>query len=191
MIPTVVDTSRYTPKQHLSNQDIVLGWMGHPVNFPFLEGINPALSGLHKKYPNISLLVVSHGKPNISGIPMECMEWNEERETEDIVLMDIGLMPLPDNHATRGKCALKGIQYMAAGLPVVYSDVGINRDVIRNQSEGLIAENNTEWEENLEQLIINLNMRKNLGKSGYNRANTYYSLEMATQQLITCIEQLQ
>lgn len=190
MIPTVVDTSRYSKKNHNTGDTIALGWMGHPVNFPFLEEINPALTKISKRHPNVSLLVVSHGQPSIIGIPMKCIEWDEINETEDLLLMDIGLMPLPNNHATRGKCALKGIQYMAAGLPVVYSDVGINKDVIRNNEEGLIAANNDEWETCLESLITNKTLRKRLGQSGKHRATEEYSLTSSTAILITHIEQL-
>ena len=97
MIPTVVDTSRYTPKQHLSNQDIVLGWMGHPVNFPFLEGINPALSGLHKKYPNISLLV---------RLELNCFYWHLLVEHTSGPMLALSLSQMQRGGKTNGTLCL-------------------------------------------------------------------------------------
>ena len=39
-------------------------------------------------------------------------------------------MPLPDSPWERGKCGFKLIQYMAAGLPVVASPVGVNDRIV-------------------------------------------------------------
>ena len=70
---------------------------------------------------------------------------SEEREREFLREVDIGLMPLPDNAWTRGKCAYKALQYMAAGIPVVADDVGVSAEVIGHEQGGLIADSHGDW----------------------------------------------
>ena len=72
-------------------------------------------------------------------------EWRLDREAADLHSFDIGLMPMPDNPWTQGKCAFKALQYMAVSIPVVYSPVGMNAEVVQEGISGLLAGSEAEW----------------------------------------------
>lgn len=63
---------------------------------------------------------------------MEVLPWTEATETQLIQKFDIGIMPLSDSLWERGKCGYKLIQYMACGVLVVASAVGVNKQIIQH-----------------------------------------------------------
>jgi glycosyltransferase involved in cell wall biosynthesis len=65
---------------------------------------------------------------------------------------DCGLMPLPDDTWTRGKCAYKLLQYAAAGLPVIGSPVGVNARVL-DELAGSAATDSDSWVEAVVELL--------------------------------------
>lgn len=61
------------------------------------------------------------------------------RLIERLVAADIALYPYRDTNINRAKCSGKIVDYMAAGLPMVISDVGMNRVYIEDGQSGLLA----------------------------------------------------
>ena len=53
-----------------------------------------------------------------------------ESEAQMLARFDIGVMPLPDDPWTRGKCGYKLLQYYAAGVPAIASPVGVNATLL-------------------------------------------------------------
>ena len=90
--------------------------------------------------------------PDVPGLRVREEAWSEEAEKRFLAEVDIGLMPLPDNAWTRGKCAYKALQYMAAGIPVVADDVGVSAEVIGHEQGGLIVPAGGDWAEPLRTL---------------------------------------
>jgi glycosyltransferase involved in cell wall biosynthesis len=118
----------------------------------------------------------------------EVAEWSEAEETSMLSECDIGLMPLPDDEFTRGKCGLKLIQYMAAGLPVVGSPVGANCEIISESEDGFLAGQPHEWAAALERLIISPELRRQFGCRGAAKVRSTYSLERGFESWINLIE---
>ena len=94
---------------------------------------------------------------------MEKLDWSLQRQGQYLCESDIGLAPLPDNEFTRGKCGFKILQYAAAGLPVVASGVGVNREFAKDGVRGLLADSSSQWAEKLAELIENRNLRHQMG----------------------------
>jgi glycosyltransferase involved in cell wall biosynthesis len=90
--------------------------------------------------------------------------------------MDIGVMPLPDQPWARGKSGYKLIQYMACGLPVVASPVGVNRAIVEPGVNGFLARNPAEWLASLRTLIEQPELRSRMGIAGRRRVLDEYSL---------------
>jgi glycosyltransferase involved in cell wall biosynthesis len=103
-------------------------------------------------------------------------KWQSDEEVSDLHSFDIGLMPLSDDLWSRGKCGFKILQYMAAGLPVVCSPVGVNREIIENGVQGFWAETQEQWVEKISALIMQPELRKQMGLEGRKRATDHYSL---------------
>jgi len=91
--------------------------------------------------------------------------------------MDIGIMPLPDEPWARGKCGYKLIQYMACGLPVVASPVGVNSEIVQHGVNGFLAQTEEEWAEAIQTLAESDKLRARMGEEGRRIAHTQYSLE--------------
>ena len=101
--------------------------------------------------------------PEVPGLRVREEAWSEDAERRFLTEVDIGLMPLPDNAWTRGKCAYKALQYMAAGIPVVADDVGVSAEVIGHDHGGLIVPAGGDWAEPLRILASDAAMRTRAG----------------------------
>jgi glycosyltransferase involved in cell wall biosynthesis len=97
-------------------------------------------------------------------------------------------MPLPDNEFTRGKCGLKLIQCMAAGLPVVGSPVGANCEIVCNGREGFLASSPQEWFVALERLIVSPRLRREMGHNAGLKVRNCYSLEQGVLAWLRILE---
>ena len=111
---------------------------------------------------------------------METKEWRLEEESGDLAGFDIGIMPLAEDPWTLGKGGYKLLQYMASGLPVVASPVGINAEIVVDGVTGYLAGTDEEWEEKLLALAADAELRSRMGREGRERVEAEYSL--ASQQ---------
>ena len=127
VVPSLVDPTAYAIRAHEQGEAVTLGWIGSPTTAPYLRGIARRSSG-SRAPPTapVRLLVVGGAAPAIAGVRVEERVWSPRAEREALAEMDIGLMPLEDTPWTRGKCAYKALQYMAAGIPPVADDVGVS-----------------------------------------------------------------
>jgi glycosyltransferase involved in cell wall biosynthesis len=157
----------------------VLGWIGSASTAPSLKRLREPLDRLVAARPDlkVELLAVGGDPPDVQGASVRGEPWSEDREHDFLRHVDIGLMPLPDNAWTRGKCAYKALQYMAAGIPVVADDVGVSATVIGHERGGLVARSDAEWTEHLSILAADPDLRARLGGGGRERVAEAFSVE--------------
>ena len=98
-----------------------------------------------------------------------------ETEITDLEKIDIGVMPLPDEQWSKGKCGLKALQYMALGVPTICSPVGVNSTIIQDGENGFIADGKEEWIEKLKKLLHSYKLRQKLGLAGRKTVEENYS----------------
>jgi len=175
LLPTVIDSARYPAKVHSPSNEIVIGWIGHSVNLPYLREISDILEEVAKTFP-LRLLVVSDRDIRLPGIQVDNRRWSKETEIADILEMDIGVMPMPDDPWSRGKCGFKAIQYMAAGIPVVCSAVGANVDIVRDEVDGFCVKRPEDWRARLLELCSSVELRRQMGSRARMRVQEAYSL---------------
>ena len=112
--------------------------------------------------------------------------WSEKTEVRLINTFDVGVMPLFDDEWAKGKCALKLIQYMACGVPVVASPIGANLNVV-DESCGFFAKNPNEWRNSLRRLRDDLRSRRTMGENGRKRVEDFYSLRSTLPTVVNTI----
>ena len=191
-VPTPIDLKRYQPKIYTQNYNhIILGWIGSKSTIFYLEQIKNILDCIFLKYPNIRLKIVADSFLECNKIPVIKKKWKYEDEINDLHSFDIGLNPLTDDPWSRGKCGFKLLQYMAIGIPSVYSKVGVNKEIIKNGENGFLANDEKSWFENISNLINNLNLRKKVGKQAIETVREYYSLELWASRLLEILDSYQ
>jgi glycosyltransferase involved in cell wall biosynthesis len=179
-VPTVVDAARYSPGNTSLSARPVIGWIGSPSTQNYVVDIALTLTSLCKTHSARLLFIGASADiaSKFPGIDVEVVPWSEGSEAELIAQMDIGIMPLPDSPWEKGKCGYKLIQYMACGIPVIASPVGVNADIVGTSQCGLLAANAAEWEAALAQLLESTALRHQLGRAGRNAVENRYSLQV-------------
>lgn len=184
ILPTVVDADRYQP-QYTSQSDVVtIGWIGSPSTQRYLDGVLGVLSSLHQMGLPIRLVIVGGNLPEYESLPIVNMEWSEAGEVEMIQAFDVGIMPLPDSPWERGKCGYKLIQYMACGIPVVASPVGVNERIVEHGVNGFLAGNEEEWRDCLLSLFQDRKLRIEMGEAGRAKVEKEFSLAVTSPKLL-------
>jgi glycosyltransferase involved in cell wall biosynthesis len=191
VIPTAVDASAYVPRCELgTGSRLVVGWIGTWGNLKYLAAIEVALARVLDAVPDAHLLIVSDRPPRLDRLPAERVEyvpWSAQGEIAAIQGMDVGVMPLEDSVWARGKCSFKMLQYMACGLPVVVSPVGMNAEVLSMGRCGFGPVDHQQWTESLLALLASASLRSELGYEGRKIVEAKFSIPAVTPQLARCL----
>lgn len=189
VIPSSVDTARYHPTTVRRQEGTaVVGWMGSSTSQMHLEAFAPLLRQL-QSHLDFELRVVSDRHPVLPGVRSVWRPWSAETEIQELSEFDIGIMPMPDDQWTRGKCAMKALLYMAMGIPVICSAVGTNREVIEHGRSGLLAVTDEDWHAQLEELLLDRGERIRLGAAGRETVEQHYSMERCAASFAEVVEQ--
>ena len=127
----------------------------------FLKIVEPVLLELKKKY-NFKLVVVSRGRINLTGIDIEYHDFDEQSFYNIMNGCDMGLFAIEKNEVSMGKMAMKALDYMAGGLPMVVSPVGLPACAV-DEENALFASDEKEWLEKISRLMDDQELRKRLG----------------------------
>ncbi|MDN3667866.1 glycosyltransferase family 4 protein [Echinicola jeungdonensis] len=175
ILPTSVDLNRYDPAHLNGKREIKIGWIGSPTTLRYLKGILPALEQLKEKH-GFSLTIIANGEGVGFSGKEEKLVWEEQKEADYLSALDIGIMPLKHSPWEQGKCAYKLIQYMATGLPVVASPIGMNKTVVQPGINGFLAGSKEEWVDALSTLMEDKTLRQKMGKAGRKMVEEDYTL---------------
>jgi glycosyltransferase involved in cell wall biosynthesis len=182
IIPTVIDISKYSLRESKKNDVFKIVWIGSPSTYQYVEAIMPALAQICGG--NSKLLLIGIGNRKINQSWIEVSSWSEASEIKDIQSADVGIMPLPDTAWARGKCGFKLIQYMACGLPVLASPIGVNTEIVEHGKNGFLASNLEDWIRFLTQLRDDKILRTNMGNYGRNKVENNYCLQVTAPRLV-------
>lgn len=176
IVPTVVDTDAYGPAEMIRPEtQVTIGWIGSPSTWRYVEPLAPMLSSLAEEL-NLKVVIVGAGPQKVTPPRFEFHPWSEASEISLIRSMDIGIMPLPDEPWARGKCGYKLIQYMACGLPVIASPVGVNAQIVEEGINGFFARTPADWVEAIRRLACDADLRRAMGRNGRRKIQSSYSL---------------
>jgi len=179
LIPTTIDTHYHKPIsifKSYGKQKTIVGWTGSHSTLKYIDGIEEILDPVADKYP-VEFLVICNEKPKLQRSYLYFKPWRIESEIPDLLSIDIGIMPMPDNDWTKGKAGFKLLQYMALEIPPIASPVGVNTEIITDGENGFLCESTDEWQEKLIYLIENPPMREIIGREGRKTVCENYSVQ--------------
>ena len=177
IIPSTVDTDIYKPiKKNNINSPVKIGWVGSHTTIKHFELISDVYLELKSKYNNkVEFIVIGDENYKNEKLNLQGKKWENHKEVQLFNSFDIGVMPLPNNDWTKGKCGMKGLLYMSVGLPTVMSNVGMNKDIINDGINGFLPTGNKEWIDVLSKLIEDKELRKKIGDKGRETVLENYS----------------
>lgn len=190
-LPSVVDVPRYGESKGAAGSPFRIGWIGSPVTAPYLAHIQDALTLLsHDADIQVTLIGAGNTTP-FPDIHTTMLPWDERLEHSIAELFDVGIMPLEEGPFERGKCGYKLIQYMAGGIPVIASPVGVNQQIVEPGINGYLATSTEEWVTALQTLIRDEQLRSRLGKAGRKKAEEMYNLHVTGPKLLQLLSSVQ
>lgn len=187
-IPTVVNTdTRYNQLKQHQNKKLVVGWTGSHSTLKFIDELIPVLQLLQEEI-HFTFLVIADKKPELDLKYWEFCPWNEKSEIEDLLKIDIGVMPLKNDAWSEGKCGFKLIQYLSLGIPAVANSVGVNKQIVEDGINGFLADDAPQWEKSLRTLLISEELRSSMGKQGRSKMVSEYSIASLKNNFIGLVQ---
>lgn len=175
VIPSCVDPSQQPLAVHGARDVVTIGWVGSPSTVGYVDPVVRALQRINRGRLRARLVVVG-GELKDAPSFVECRPWSLKAEPSILASLDIGVMPLPDDPWTRGKCGYKLLQYFSAGVPAVASPVGVNRDIV-GTDRGALVQGENGWMRALESLVGDPCARREMGAAGRRFVEREYSYQ--------------
>jgi glycosyltransferase involved in cell wall biosynthesis len=186
VLPTAVDTTRFVPADADTGASPVIGWSGTSSGFAYLESIQPALARVLARHEQARLVVMAERSPALPLLPQQRVQfipWGEDVEVSVLQTFTVGLMPLVDDAWSRGKCSFKMLTYMACGVPVVVSPVGMNADVLTMDDLGYGPRSEDEWVDAIDAILADASLGHRMGKRGRSVAEAHFSCDVIAPRL--------
>jgi len=169
-------------QRHFADDKVVLGYFsgahGHDKDFSTIEG---ALIKIMEKFNNVRLFL---GGPLEIGRKFDKYEERivrmhyvpRKENYKNIAGIDINLAPLElENPFCESKSELKFFEAGILKIPTVAVANKTFSQVIEDGVDGFLAANEEEWLVKIEKLIINSNLRKEIGNNAYSKTFEKYT----------------
>jgi len=191
VIHTSVDTEKFIPRIKGANETLIIGWIGSHSTTRYLELLKDVFYKLSAKHKFI-LKIIGAPAHNIKvpGLKIINLNWSLESEISEFQSLDIGVYPLPEDKWILGKTGFKAIQYMSVGVPCVVSNVGANREIVKDGINGFLASSEDEWLDKLSYLIDNEDLRRKIGRAGRKTTEEIFSVKVNAQKYLNIIKTL-
>ena len=174
--PTTIDTvNLHNRIKDQNTEHLTIGWTGTHSTIQYLDELVPILQKLEKTM-RFTFTVISNSPPEFELRSLKYVPWNKATEIDDLMDFNIGIMPLRDDKWAKGKCGFKALQYMSLGIPAIVSPVGVNTRIVDNGVNGIICQNNDEWEKALTEFIQDRSLRIKMGTEARKKVENKYSV---------------
>jgi glycosyltransferase involved in cell wall biosynthesis len=186
VVPTTIETNEYTPVKSENKSQITIGWSGSFSTIKHFLLIVPVLTIIREKYgAKVLFRVVGDNTFIYKELGIKGESWTKDSELDVLRQFDIGIMPLPNDEWSEGKCGLKGLQYMALEIATIMSPVGVNKEIIEDGHNGYTATTQDEWVTKLSMLIEDSRLRNNMGKSARLTIIEKYSVDSLKEKYLS------
>ncbi|VTS08360.1 glycosyltransferase family 4 protein [Tuwongella immobilis] len=190
VIPTCVQPELYPISLHRPSDTVEMVWIGSRSTLQGIERIAGMLDRLGQRLPFLRLKLICDRFLEFPNLPVIPCPWSSDTEGIELANSAIGVSWIPDDPWSRGKCGLKVLQYMAAGLPVVANPVGVHPEMIVHGETGLLAESAEEWQDAISLLANDPQLRRRMGEAGRDRLETHYSVRAGADRWLTALNRL-
>ena len=191
IVPTTIDTDEYQRMTLPADDKVCIGWSGSITTIQHFKFAVPALLKVKKKYGDrIKIKVIGDANYKNDELDVISMNCNKHDELKELSSFDIGIMPLPDDEWAKGKCGLKGLQYMALEIPTIMSPVGVNSQIINSGVNGFLATTDDEYVNAISQLIEDKELRKKVGAEGRKTVVDHYSVKALQKKYLQYYNEL-
>jgi len=189
VVPTCVDPGRYRPAEHARRGAAArLVWIGQASTLPSLRAAEAQLIAAAERVPGLGLRLICDRSIELGPLRVEPRPWSTATEADDLAGADIGVSWLPDDTWSPGKCGLRLLQFMAAGLPVVANPVGMNRQMVMDGRTGFLAESPRQWADAVARLAADPTLRRRMGTAGRRLVEGRYSVARWGPELAAILE---
>ncbi len=189
VVPTAVDVANFPLKVHDEREQVTVGWYGSPDNQWYLGVVREALIRLSERLgARLRLAVISSREYRDDSLEVSWIPWVPERELEDLLEFDIGIMPLSDDAWAQGKSGNKALYYMGLGIPAVVSAIGVNEQIVEDGVNGFHALSDGDWVEKLENLIASADLRRRMGANARATVESRFSRAVAERRFTQVLD---
>ena len=209
VIPTCVDPTLYPPPQPSpargegerppsplsgggwgGGASVQLVWVGSSSTLRGLEAARPTLEEIGRRVPGARLKILCDRFLRFDALPVVERRWSAAGEAAEIAAADVGISRVPDDDWSRGKCGLKVLQYMAAGLPVVANPVGVHAEMVRHGATGFLADTAAEWADAVGRLARDPELRRRMGAAGRRAVEERYGVARGAGRWLALLDGL-
>ena len=182
LFPIGVNLNDYKTKTEFKiTRSVKLFYTGGPGNVKnFINLIGPILNEIKNKF-NIKLIIVSRARIYHDDINIEYHDFNETTFYEIIQNCDIGLYKVMPDDESKGKMAMKVLDCMSSGLPIICSPYGLSPYAI-NDENCLYAQDKNDWIDKLETLIKDQVLREKLSRNSLIMMNDKHSINRSFEE---------
>jgi glycosyltransferase involved in cell wall biosynthesis len=192
VLRTCVDPDRYPLAEHArARSRVQLVWIGSSSTLRGLERIKPLLDSLGERWPGLDFKIICDRFLELRRLPVLCCPWSQATEAVELASADIGISWLPGDLWSRGKCCLKVLQYMAAGLPVVANPVGMQAQLVHHGKNGFLVETPEQWSEAIGKLTHDPELRRRMGRSGRERIEQEFSVAAGARRWLEVLRKVE
>lgn len=195
IIPTCIDLAKYSQKSAAVDSPpggpFQLVWIGSSSTLQGIQDKSPLWDAMAQQVPGCRFRIICDQFPKFDQMQVEGLSWSSATEALHLAQANVGVSWIPDDPWSRGKCGLKVLQYMAAGLPVVANPVGVHVEMIQPGVTGFLPKTESEWVEAIRWLAHHPSEARQMGKAGRELAEKQYSIQAgarAWSDLLGCLQ---
>jgi len=174
VLPTTLELARYDQEPPPAETAPAVGWIGGRWTLPYLAQLRRPLEKLSAEVAGLTVRVIADQAPDLGRTRVELVPWAAETEVRELQRLRAGAAPLPEDAWTRGKCGLRLLQYLAAGVPAVASPVGSQAEILR-AGAALPATSDSDWYRALYRLLTEPSAAAELAARGHQIVREHFS----------------
>jgi glycosyltransferase involved in cell wall biosynthesis len=190
VVPMAVDFERAKEamERRQPNSTFTIGWFGSGLTQPNLERVIPVLKSLHQK-ATFTLKIVG-GAPQKTSLPfpIEWVPWSLEKENDHLASFDLAIAPIPDSPRNRTRTSYRILQYLAHGVPVLASPVGVQVGELKEGRHILYARTPEEWSEKMVLMMKDEEQRKRLAEAGHETVRKNHEINEVFKKLLAVLD---